>query len=257
MNTPAKTIIEIDGGALTLERVGFDTEIFGIEVARITECKAPNPEALDRLHAAAVDRATSAGFAHVSRRVLATEYAEITALERAGHHLLDVGVIFDHDLRGVAPSKEVFSKNGVRVAIEKDVERAVAECYGIFRTSRYYHDPAFTAEGADEVHRRWIWNCFRGRADVVLVLEDANAFVTCAVDASGVGDIALFGVAPSAQGKGAGQRLLGGAIAWFAEKAKRAEVKTQATNYAAARMYERGGFRLVRSELTYGRRIGK
>jgi hypothetical protein len=33
------------------------------------------------------------------------------------------------------------------------------------------------------------------------------------------------------------------------------EVKTQATNYAAARMYERGGFRLCRTELTYGRSI--
>lgn len=249
-----KTLIEIEGGAISLERVAFDSEIFGFEVARVTGCSASDVEGLAKLHAAAVERAGASGFRHLSRRVLADDYAEIAALERAGYGLVDVGVIFDHDLRGVAPSR--LAELGVKVADERDIERVVAECASIFRTSRYYHDPAFNAEGADEVHRRWIWNSFRGRADAVLVLSDASAFVTCAVDASGTGNIALFGVAPSAQGRGAGQRLLGGALSWFAERAKRVEVKTQAINYAAARMYERGGFRLFRSELTYGRRVG-
>ena len=250
-----KTQIEIDGGSLAFERVAFDSEIFGFEVARVTDCAAKDASRLRALHAAAVERAGREGFTHLSRRVLGDDRAEIDALERAGHGLLDLGVIFDHDLRGVAPSKGLAV--GVKVAEERDIERVVAECAGIFLTSRYYHDPAFHAQGAEEVHRRWIWNSFRGRADAVLVLEDVNAFVACAVDASGTGNIALFGVAPSAQGRGAGQRLLGGALAWFAERAKRVEVKTQATNYAAARMYERGGFRLFRSELTYGRRIGQ
>jgi len=247
--------IEVPGATLTLERVPFDSEIFGVEVARVADCKADDAASLTAVHAAAVERARRDGFVHVSRRVLGTDYAEITALERAGYGLLDVGVIFDHDLRGIVPHK--VPQHGVKVAGEHDVERVVAECATIFRTSRYYHDPVFHAAGADEVHRRWIWNCFRGRADAILVLEDVNAFVTVAVDASGTGNIALFGVAPSAQGRGAGQRLLAGALSWFAERAKRAEVKTQASNYAASRMYERGGFRLFRNELTYGRRIEK
>lgn len=234
---------------MSLERVAFDSEIFGFEVARVTHSSAQDPAVLGRLYEAAVARARGEGFVHVSRRVLADSYAEITALERAGFRLADVGVTFDHDLRGVEPSMD--EALGVKVADERDIERVVAECAGIFRTSRYYHDPMFSTELSDEVHRRWIWNSFRGRADAVLVLTDVTAFVTCAVDASGTGDIALFGVGPSAQGRGAGQRLLRGALGWFAARSKRVEVKTQATNYAAARMYERGGFRLVRSELTY------
>lgn len=243
--------VETDAGELVLERVPFDTEVFGFDVGRIASCRAPSPSAVafEALHRAGIERARAAGFKHLSRRVLGDDHAEIRGLEAAGHRLVDVGVIFDHDLRGVTPG--VPHGDGVKVATEADIERVVAECAAAFRTSRYYHDPVFTEGGGDEVHRRWIWNSFRGRADAVLVLADVTAFVTCAVDAAGTGNIALFGVAPSGQGKGAGQRLLRGALGWFAERAKRVEVKTQAINYAASRMYERGGFRLFRSELTF------
>ncbi|MFO0612724.1 MAG: GNAT family N-acetyltransferase [Polyangiaceae bacterium] len=248
-----KTEIQTLGGSIAFEPVPFDTELFGFEVARVADCSAPTPEALVALHAAAVEKAAAAGYKHISRRVGATDYAEIVALERAGYMLLDVGVIFDHDLKGIEKGKW----NGARAATEKDVERVVAECAGIFRGSRYYHDPAFNDAGADELHRRWIWNCFKGRADVILVLDDPTAFVTCAVDKkTGHGNIALFGVSPNGQGKGSGQRLLGASLSWFAEHATKVDVKTQATNYAAARMYEKGGFRLCKGELTYGRRLG-
>ena len=245
--------IQNEAGRIALERVAFDSEIFGFEVARVTDCepRAKGAARYAALHGAAVARAREEGFRHLSRRVLADDFAEIAGLEKSGHGLLDTGVVFDHPLRGVTPGLP----SGIKVASDADIEKIAASCAGIFRTSRYYHDPAFTAAGADEVHRRWIWNSFRGRADAVLVPEDASAFVTCAVDASGLGNIALFGVSPAAQGRGIGQKVLGAALAWFAERAKRVEVKTQAINYAAARMYERGGFRLCRSELTYGRVI--
>jgi dTDP-4-amino-4,6-dideoxy-D-galactose acyltransferase len=248
-----KVPIATEGGTLALEAVPFDTELFGFDVARITDCQAKNAAAFEELYAAAVARGREAGFEHVSRRVLGDAFAEISGLERAGYQLLDLGIVFDHDLRGVKPGLP----DGIKVATESDIDRVVAECATIFRTSRYYHDPSFDAERADELHRRWIWNSFRGRADAVLVPAEATAFVTCAVDKSGLGNIALFGVAPGAQGRGVGQRLLGAALAWFAERAKRVEVKTQSINYAASRMYERGGFRLCRSELTYGRAIGE
>jgi GNAT superfamily N-acetyltransferase len=249
-----KTQIDIDGGTLAFERSAFDSEIFRLSIGRVTECAAPTPAAFVALHAAAIERARSEGLALLWRLLLADAHAEIAALEAAGYGLRDVGVTFRHDLRGVAPATDPLA--GVHVADEKDIERVVAECATIFRTSRYYHDPSLDVKGADEVHRQWIWNSFRGRADAVLVVDDASAFVTCAVNAMGVGNIALFGVAPRAQGRGAGQRLLGAALAWFAARAKVVEVKTQAFNYPAAKMYERGGFRLVRSDLTYGRRLG-
>lgn len=237
-------------GSLLVERVAFDSEIFGISVGRVTSCEAPAPSVLEVLHERAVACARAAKYAHLSRRVLADAYDEIRAVERARYGLVDVGVIFAHDLAGVSTDLVP----GVRPARLSDEAAILAECATIFRTSRYYHEPAFLAR-ADEVHRRWIVNSFRGRADAVLVLDDAPAFVTCLVDGTRTGHIELFGVGRGARGRGAGRRLLDGALAWFKSHAERVEVKTQSTNYAAAKVYERGGFRLCRSELTFGRRI--
>jgi dTDP-4-amino-4,6-dideoxy-D-galactose acyltransferase len=247
------TTIDAEHGSIAFERAAFDSDIFGFSIGRVTRCDANDPAALAQLHASAIERARAEGLSLLWRTVLAEHRAEVAALERTGYGLVDVGVTFDHDLRGVAPA--LHPGEGFRVADERDVERIVATSATLFRTSRYYNDPALSIEGADEVHRRWIWNCFRGRADAILVDADVTSFVTCGVK-DRVGSIALFGVATGAQGKGAGQRLLGAALAWFAARADRVEVKTQAHNYPAARMYERAGFRLVRSDLTYGRRLG-
>lgn len=246
-----KIAIDKPEGSLVLERVPFDSSIFGFEVGRVSECRAADAAGYAALHTEAVLRARAAGIRHVTRRVLGDAYAEIAGLERSGYGLSDLGIVFDHDLRDVPRGVPA----GFRIAEERDIERVVAECAGIFKTSRYYHDPSFSPEGADEVHRQWIWNSFRGRADAIVIPDDASAFVTCAVDAAGTGNIALFGVAPRAQGRGIGQALLRAGLGWFAERAKRVEVKTQSINVAAARMYERGGFRLFKSELTYGRAI--
>jgi hypothetical protein len=40
-------------------------------------------------------------------------------------------------------------------------------------------------------------------------------------------------------------------MAWFLSKAELVTVRTQATNYAAANLYERAGFTLRSSDLTF------
>lgn len=231
---------------LEIERVAFDSEIAGFDVGRITDMKGD----FRAMYTEAVARAEKQGLRHLTRRVLGDAWDEIAALEANGFALGDVGVIFDHDLETIPHAKG-------RLADMSDLDAVVRECATIFRTSRYYHDPLFGPAIGDEVHRRWITNSFKGRAKAIVMPEDRSlvAFVTCLVNGD-VGTIELFGVAKSAQGKGVGQALLAASLGWFSKNVSRVEVKTQATNFAAARMYERGGFRLCRTELTYGRAIG-
>lgn len=233
----------------------FDTGIFGISVGRIPAAAAVLPEDFEPLYRAVDEQALARGYRYFTRRIGPLDRAESRALETTGYHLVDVGVTLDHDLRDVprVPDPDV------RAATSADVEHLAATCGGIFRTSRYYGEPLFAEDRAEELHRTWIRNCHRGRADVILTLVQSGepvAFVTCAVDRQRIGDIALFGVGPAAQGRGVGARLLRAALAWFAERAERVHVKTQAINYRALRMYERGGFRQIRAELTYGRTLG-
>lgn len=233
----------------------FDTGIFGLPVGRIVAAVAQRPEDYAPLHRAVDDQSRARGYRYVTRRIGPLDRAESRALESNGYHLADVGVTLEHDLREVSRAADA----EVRVATSADVEQLACTCGGIFRTSRYYGEPLFAEDRATELHRVWIRNCHRGRADAVLTLVQSGepvAFVTCAVDRDKLGDIALFGVGPAAQGHGVGARLLRAALAWFAERAERVHVKTQAVNYRALRMYERGGFRQIRAELTYGRTLG-
>lgn len=245
-----KVALQSDDAELVLERVAFDSEIFGFGVARIVTCTSTSPAGYARLHREGVERARERGFRHVSRRIPGDADDERRGLEQSGYSLVDVGVVFERDLGDVTFSP--FSST--RLASEADVELVARECASIFRTSRYYHDPAFSPELADELHRRSIWNSFRGRAAAFIVAEEATAFVTCAVSPERVGSIGLLGVSPGSRGRGVGHRLLSDALAWFAStaRAERVEVKTQVTNTSAVRTYERAGFRLARVELTYG-----
>ncbi len=65
------------------------------------------------------------------------------------------------------------------------------------------------------------------------------------------GVIDLFAVSPSQQGKQIGTGLAKAALEWFSERVDSVFVGTQADNVASIRTYEKVGFNMLRTELTY------
>ncbi|MEM9187988.1 MAG: GNAT family N-acetyltransferase, partial [Myxococcota bacterium] len=65
------------------------------------------------------------------------------------------------------------------------------------------------------------------------------------------------GVDPRFRRRGVGGALTSAAREWFAARVDRAFVKTQATNYGAVTLYERSGYTLHRTDLTYSATLGK
>jgi ribosomal protein S18 acetylase RimI-like enzyme len=66
------------------------------------------------------------------------------------------------------------------------------------------------------------------------------------------GTIVMIATAAAARGCGVGTELVTAASAWFLErKAVAVEVGTQLRNVAAARLYERCGFRVVGGALSF------
>jgi dTDP-4-amino-4,6-dideoxy-D-galactose acyltransferase len=84
------------------------------------------------------------------------------------------------------------------------------------------------------------------------VAEDRNAgFITCSQNAD-EGRIVLIATDERARGRGFGRALVMGAVERLAASgAERVRVKTQAANIAALNLYERCGFTIATSELTY------
>jgi GNAT superfamily N-acetyltransferase len=121
--------------------------------------------------------------------------------------------------------------------------------------SRYEADPAYDPAHVRQLRERWLWNSHRGRAAAILVGDvdgQPAGYATCVIDArSGHGDIELVGTLPQFRGRRIGLRLIEHAVAWFSTRTRKVTVRTQATNFPAAALYEKSGFTLDFSDLTF------
>jgi dTDP-4-amino-4,6-dideoxy-D-galactose acyltransferase len=195
----------------------------------------------------------AATFEYVICRPPVDDAAAVRTLERAGFYLTDVGVTWasevDAYLRRAAP----VAPDRARLAVASDVPRLSAEATTLFRRSRFYHDPFFSADEADRLHAAWLANSVSGQAaDAVWIIPDSG-FVTCKLTKDGGGEVALIGVWQESRGRGAGRALMTVAIAWFAERGVSAvRVKTQVKNLGAMNFYHRLGFDLYAMDMTMG-----
>jgi ribosomal protein S18 acetylase RimI-like enzyme len=81
-------------------------------------------------------------------------------------------------------------------------------------------------------------------------------YVICLLDeATGHGEIDLVGTIPEFRGRGLAAAVVQEAIRWFDSVAEIVTVRTQASNFTAATLYERSGFRLSLSDITYRKRL--
>lgn len=242
------------GAAIDFARDAFDSSIFRREIGRIRSMQAADAGDYPELVGMLVRRARSLGYAQVLRRVPASDLAEVWALERAGFELMDIGVTFARTLAGpidppADPELVVARSTGT------DIEQIVGSMLEIPWGSRYEADPEYSEDAVRELRTQWLWNSHRGRAAAVLVGrldDDAAGYVTCLLDEpTGHGEIELVGTLPRFRGRRVAHRLLQHAVSWFSTRATRVTVRTQATNFAAAALYEKAGFTLAFSDLTF------
>jgi ribosomal protein S18 acetylase RimI-like enzyme len=244
-----------DHAAVAFAREAFDSELFGLEIGRIPVVRAASSAEYRTLFGAVMSRARLAGYDQVLRRTAVTNLAEIWALEAAGFELMDVGVTF---AQRVAPgAREPAQHDDLHVALstDADIEAIAREMVLEPWASRYEADPAYAPDRVRELRSRWLTNLHRGRAQAFFVgtMEGQPAgYVTCNVDGrTGIGDIELVGTMPAFRGRRVASRVMDYALWWFGSRTHLVTVRTQATNIGAATLYERAGFTLHSSDLTF------
>lgn len=232
----------------------FDSEVLHLRIARIKTASSATTVATAAWLEDAAERSRRAGYDQLLCRAALGRLPDIWALERTGFELMDVGVTFARTLRGSIELPDTGDLL-VRPSTDDDVREIVRTMVDEPWGSRYEADPAYAPSDVRELRTRWLWNSHNGRADVMLVgvLEgQAAGYVTCRLDKeTGHGDIELVGTLPAFRGRRVAARMLQHAIAWFSTRTTLVTVRTQATNYAAAALYERGGFTLHSSDLTF------
>lgn len=130
---------------------------------------------------------------------------------------------------------------------EAEVKRVAAESFqGYF--GHYHADSRLDSVKADEGYAEWaVRSCVdRTVADEVLLAtvdDHIVGFATLRVNSSEEGEGVLFGVHPSAQGRGIYRSFMIRAMEWFATKGmQRMVVSTQLNNIAVQKVWTRVGF---------------
>ena len=252
-------------GMATLEPLPWDSRMLRRSAARADFVVAGAYESRRHTYDALLETISSesrkAGFEHLSVRVDAGDDAGIHALESAGFLCVDALLTFE---RGVPPDGcsdtvgETIEDLKLREVREGDFATIETLAGSSFVDGRFHADPSIDPEMAAAVYREWAVSCCRKTAADGVVVATTGAgeiigFVACRIHAdTGIhlarltASIVLIATASTARRRGIGRAIVTAALDWAGRRSVVAmQVGTQIRNTAAARLYERCGFRLA------------
>ncbi len=183
-------------------------------------------------------------------KVSTEEPPVVTRLLRMGFELVVTELQFEQSL-GRERASDAASPPGIREATPDDEGDVVKIAKEAFRDDRFHKDSKIGANAAAAVKGKWARNFFSGaRGDRMFIATDDEGNVggfILLIDSGSSTVIDLVAVAPHAQRRGLGERLVAAVIESAGLRTERVLVGTQITNSASVRLYSRLGFSLVSS----------
>jgi ribosomal protein S18 acetylase RimI-like enzyme len=256
-------------GLVAVERLGWDTKHFGMEMAKISHLLATGAyskafELKRELVSCVLAKCREERISHLSARVFKEDLTSIHALESNSFRLMDIIVTDSFNLR----KKQIPTENQwhVREFKKKDIPKLIEIATKSFKEEpvakqRFHADPYLFKEKSKDLYVQWLISACKGLADTVLICEinsEIVGFSACKVEKSlaqkvglKLGTVFLTGVTPAARGKGVHRNLLSSALHWFSDKVDIVEVGAEISNYAVQKGWNRLGFETVRSQCTF------
>jgi dTDP-4-amino-4,6-dideoxy-D-galactose acyltransferase len=258
--------MEMDSNSPHITLAQWDTDFFGLRIARIAQ------DTLSHDHALRADTWCRENDIRLCVLLADPDHmptAHVAALH--GFHMMDFRVTLDRDLSApIVPPRRT-----VRAFQPSDLPTLERIARASYTDSRFMIDPWFPAKArSDEMYALWV----RRRcgdvtapssfapADHVVVADSDDGqpagFVTCVLrpspdDGAPLGMVDLVAVDAQARGQGIGEAMVLAALAWFrSQGCQHAEVVTQGRNVRAQRTYQRCGFLTRRAQTWYHRWYG-
>ena len=237
------SVIETNGATAVCERLDWDSDFFGCEIARYRKPRCLRDDAV-ALRAAC--EAMRIDCAYVLVDAADTESAVV--LQAIGAYFADVRVTFGGRV-DLARHGSGASEGVVRPATDADIPALIQIASVSHRDTRFYADRHFDPARCNRLYEVWIEKSCRGAADAVFVAAAESGapagYVTCHRDDAARGHIGLFAVGERSQGRGYGRALLGAAAAWFGTHGiADMTVATQLRNVRALQFYAGAGLQI-------------
>jgi hypothetical protein len=252
MKEPAPVILAAKAagetiGMVSLQRLNWDTEHFGIPMARIKHILGGVDPELDlaakkMLIAAGTEELRRSGVKHVAVRLSADDAHSIFALQQAGYYLADSMAEYYFNYRKTTVP-QVAHTCEMKLFDPNDLELVKRSSKTIFKNylGRFHSDPNLDREKADQLYEKWIINSCTGLADdcILALMNGKLAGITSVKMQRGpnavlplkLGEVALVGVVPECRGLKVCTSLISYAQKYFDGKIDQLQYATQVNNF--------------------------
>lgn len=253
-------------GLASVERLAWDSEHFGIEMAKIGHLFSVGSyqeslEVKEALLACILQRCEAQQIGFLSCRINSEDFSSLHLLESSGFNLMDIIIVLSKDLQEEVMAIRDNRRYRIREFEREDLTTLLSIGGELYSSSRFCADPKFDRKQVEGLQSKWIENSCAKDADAALIIEvdgKLGGFITCILEkeyarltGTKLGFIGLLGVLPQARGKGCGMRLVNAALNWFkSQGADIVTVGTQSINYRALGVYQKAGFKVAASLCT-------
>jgi ribosomal protein S18 acetylase RimI-like enzyme len=256
-------------GFISAERSNWDSNHFGIEIAKIDYLMSSSEEESFNTKKTLVKEILKEyqveKVYNISARIYKEDLSSIHALESNNYRLMDVLVTYFFDFRQKVCTPHGFQHH-VRQYDPKDIPQLAQiarECFGknSIATDRFHADHTLSREKSDDLYIKWLTDSLKEPDGTIIVAENDGkpiGFNICKIHKLleekidlRLGTIDLTAVEPSARGKSVATSLLNASLKWFSDKVDIVESGGQVSNYAIQRAWNRLGFKIVRSQCTF------
>jgi len=264
-------------GAASLEALPFDTDLYGIPMAKISflEALGDAPQ-LKKRQKSLIDKifemCQKEGTQHLSIRALPNQLSLIHSLEEKGFYMVAGLSTLLLDLKKFQYENKN-SQVKIRPFIESDLEPLCEISLQSFGNpldwmDRSHADPHLPKDKSDELYVRWFRNCCNGsQADQVLVAElDGKpvGYIALKLESGGplksgvrVGNIPLNAVDPDHRQKGIYAALVQEGLKWFSVQVDWVTIKTQVTTLPVHKTWQRLGAQVSQIEYAFHKYFGE
>ena len=202
-----------------------------------------------------LEEARNKNYQYIVCPLKSPENSTINMLEKYEFYISDVGVTWEmkvDEYLSMVKKRDLDCNDKPSMALVGDIPGLQNMIKPMFPNSRFYSDPFFSHEEADNLHIIWIENSVLGKAADIVLHIPAKGFVTCKKKEHGVGEIILIGVKDRYRGNNLGKILMDSSVNWFLNNGiKTIKIKTQLKNVGAINFYRKLGFSIDGYDMTF------